>query len=197
VGHLSLGYLLSKICSKTLKTDLDIPLILMLSVIPDVDILIPFLQHKGPTHSIIVALIIFTPILIAHRRKAIPYLIALSQHPLIGDGAVQLLWPITCEKFGVGLNIKSQMNTYLEYTLFTLAFTTMLKTGDLKTLLKPHKSNITLTIPTFALIMPVFFKFPIEPPTTLIPAHLIYTAILLPPVIIDYIENLKKLPHRI
>ena len=51
VGHVALGYLLGKAVSKLWKVDVNIPLLSIASVIVDVDILIPSLKHRGPTHS--------------------------------------------------------------------------------------------------------------------------------------------------
>ncbi|MGC9346189.1 MAG: hypothetical protein ACP5ER_05315, partial [Candidatus Bathyarchaeales archaeon] len=76
VGHFAFGYILSKTSAKALKTKLNIPLVLTLSVIPDVDILIPILEHRGPTHSIIMACLVFIPIFAIYHKKATPYLIA-------------------------------------------------------------------------------------------------------------------------
>ena len=65
VGHMALAYLLGKASAKLLKVNINIPLILFLSIIPDIDILFDFLfnsdMHRGPTHSIIVAIVVFIP----------------------------------------------------------------------------------------------------------------------------------------
>jgi membrane-bound metal-dependent hydrolase YbcI (DUF457 family) len=82
---LALGYLLGKISARVLKTDVVVPAIFTLSVISDIDFLLPLIEHRGPTHSIIVAIIIFAPILATHRRKAVHYLVAFIHHPLLGD----------------------------------------------------------------------------------------------------------------
>jgi hypothetical protein len=61
--------------------------------------------HRGPTHSIISIFIIFIPIFILLRKKAVPYFLAMVSHPLIADfiagGQLQLLWPITNQEFGL------------------------------------------------------------------------------------------------
>jgi hypothetical protein len=54
VGHFALGYLTSKIASKSLNVNINLPLIFLASVLPDIDLLIPGLHHRGPLHSIIV-----------------------------------------------------------------------------------------------------------------------------------------------
>ena len=77
VGHMALAYLLGKGSSKALHTKINIPILLVLSILPDSDIIYDFLTgaeiHRGPTHSIIFAAIVFIPIFIHYRKTAIPY----------------------------------------------------------------------------------------------------------------------------
>jgi membrane-bound metal-dependent hydrolase YbcI (DUF457 family) len=105
VGHFAIGYILAKLTSKMTKTKFNVALILTLSVIPDVDILIPPIVHRGPTHSILMAFIVFIPIFALYHKNALPYFAALIQHSLISDyvagGKVQLLWPLTTQTFGL------------------------------------------------------------------------------------------------
>jgi membrane-bound metal-dependent hydrolase YbcI (DUF457 family) len=189
VGHLALGYILGEASAKTLKTNVNIPLILTLSVIPDVDILIPFIAHRGPTHSLISTLIIFTPFFLAYRQKAAPYFIALIQHSLIGDyiagGGIQLLWPVTTQHFGTSLSMKSQTIIAIEWITFLTSMVIMLKTKETATLLKPHTTNLILTIPTFTVLLPTFLSYPQNVPELLIPPHLVYMAVFLTSITID------------
>jgi membrane-bound metal-dependent hydrolase YbcI (DUF457 family) len=168
----------------------------MLSVVPDIDLLIPFIEHRGPTHSIIASLIIFVPIFAIYHKKAIPYFIALIQHSLIGDyiagGRVQLLWPITTQYFGTSLNIKSQTNITIEWAIFITSMIIMLKTNDTAKLLEPHNSNLILIIPAFTVLLPTFLSFPLDVPASLIPPHLVYMAIFLVSITIDLHKNLKR-----
>ena len=176
-----------------MKTKLNIPAVLMLSVIPDTDILIqvlvPTFEHRGPTHSVITALIVFIPIFAVYRRRATPYLIALVQHSMIGDfmagGRIQLLWPITTQYYGTSMNIKSQTNTTVEWALFLISITIMLKSKDTAILFQPHNTNLILTIPTFALLLPTCVGFPLDVPAWLIPPHLVYIFILSASIIIS------------
>jgi membrane-bound metal-dependent hydrolase YbcI (DUF457 family) len=173
VGHIAFGYITGKTSAKLLKTNLNLPLILTLSVLPDIDLfLFKFTQHRGPTHSLITALIIFTPLLIIYRKKAIPYLIALAQHGLIGDyiggGDVQLLWPITNTGYAAGTEITSLTSITIELTAFLIAITIMLLQKDIHTLLQPHKTNLLLTIPATTLlqaILPTAVPFPLKLPS--------------------------------
>lgn len=139
-----------------------------------------FIEHRGPTHSIILSFIVFIPILAVYRKKAIPYFVALTQHSLIGDyitGQTQLLWPITTQSYGTGIDIMSQTSVTLELLMFLASIIIMLKTKDLQALIKPHNSNLTLSIPTFTVLLPTFLSVPLHVPTWLIPPHLAYVSI--------------------
>jgi hypothetical protein len=154
-----------------------------LSIIPDADILLEhsgLVQHRGPTHSIILSLIVFAPILVVYRKKALPYLIALASHALIGDfvlgGRFQLLWPITTQYYGIGVSVTSQIGLTLELTAFLASLIIMVAALDLATLIRPRVSNLVLAIPTFTVILPTFLSYPMQAPTWLIPPHIIYLA---------------------
>jgi len=181
VGHLALGYISSKASAKLLKTNLNIPVALTLSVIPDIDIFLnSFIKHRGPTHSIIMAFIAFIPILAVYRKKAIPYFVALTQHSLIGDyivGQTQLLWPITPQSYGINIDIMSQTSVTLELLMFLASMIVMLKARDAAMLLQPHNSNLILSIPTFTVLIPTFLSVPLHVPTWLILPHLAYVSI--------------------
>ena len=154
-----------------------------MSIIPDADILFEHLgiiQHRGPTHSIILSIIVFAPILAIYRKKALPYLLALAQHALIGDfvlgGRFQLLWPITTQYYGIGVSVTSQTGVILELTAFLASLAIMIASRDLIRLIQPRVSNLTLAIPTFTVILPTFLSYPMQVPTWLITPHIIYLA---------------------
>jgi membrane-bound metal-dependent hydrolase YbcI (DUF457 family) len=178
VGHFAFGYISSKTSAKLLKTQLNIPLVLMLSVIPDIDILMPFLQHRGPTHSILVAFMVFIPIFAIYHRAAVPYFVALIQHSLVGDyiagGRIQLFWPVTTQYYGTSISIRSPVNITIEWVMFFVSMVIMFKAGDLEALIKPKNSNLILMIPLFTVLLPTFLAFPIEVPLVLILPHIAY-----------------------
>lgn len=125
LGHIALGYITGKIVSKATDQSINIPVIWILSLLPDIDSLIPGLQHRGPTHSIIVALIIFTPIFIIASRKAAPYFAALASHSLIGDyltGKTQLFWPLSLEwlEYERSMRMGSTLELSIEFALFAV-----------------------------------------------------------------------------
>jgi len=197
---MAFGYLSSKTSSSLLKTNLNIALVLTLSIIPDVDLLfrwIPFIQHRGATHSIISALIVFTPLFIIYRKQAVPYFIALVQHGLVGDfiagGRVQLLWPVTHTYFGISLDMSSLTNQTLEWTLFLAATILMVKMKDYKTFFKPQASNLVLVIPALTVLLPTLLSTPLEVPPVLVPPHVFYLIMFATAILIETHASLVSL----
>jgi membrane-bound metal-dependent hydrolase YbcI (DUF457 family) len=199
---MALAYLLGKGSAKALKVNLNIPLILVLSIIPDIDIIFMRELHRGPTHSIITALIIFVPVFLIYRRRAIPYFIALASHSLIADffigGRVELFWPLTSQQFGLHelngpyLSIWSPINIVLEWTLFAIATYVMFKSGDLFLFFQSRKSNLLLAIPIVTVLLPTFLSIPLEVPILLIPPHMFYLVLFSASVLIVLFEFFKK-----
>jgi hypothetical protein len=187
VGHMALAYLISKTSAKTLNINPNIPAILVLSIIPDIDILLGINEfHRGPTHSTIAALLIFIPLFAIYRKKATPYFLALLSHSLIGDliigGNLQLLWPIRPNEISLSpllpnIAINSPINIALELTLFTAATIVMLKTKDLHLFLQNKKTNLLLAIPISTVLLPTFLAYPLNVPPILIAPHLFYLAL--------------------
>ena len=188
VGHLALGYLTGRAAGKYLKVNTNISLLLLASVIPDIDLLIPGLKHRGPTHSLITFFILFIPAILFYGKKAVPYFIALAQHPLIGDyitGRTQLLWPLTPHNYGIGMKVTSLPNILLEWGLFLIFMTVMLKTKDILLLYQHHPSNLILTTPLFAVLLPTVLNFPTHVPLELLIPHLTYLTLFTISVIMD------------
>jgi membrane-bound metal-dependent hydrolase YbcI (DUF457 family) len=190
---MALAYLLGKGSGVALREKINIPLIMVLSILPDIDIVFDLITkseiHRGPTHSVLVAIIVFIPFFIFYRKKAIPYFLALISHPLIGDffigGNLQLFWPISNQQYGLHelggpfINIYSPINLTLEVTFFTVALLIMYRTGDLKTFFKSNKSNLLLIIPTTTVLLPSTIGYPFVEPLILSQpilavAHIIY-----------------------
>lgn len=200
---MSLGYILGKTSSKLLKTNLNIPLELTLSIIPDIDILAehvpglaPILQHRGLTHSFVVSFIIFIPFFVVYRKTAVPYFIALVQHALIGDyltgGGLQLFWPFSQQRFGLaGASIMSAENVALEFSLFVLSLAILLITRDIFALFQAHRSNLILVIPIFTVLLPTFLSYPLAVPAWLIVPHLVYVVLFASSVIFEMSRLLR------
>lgn len=164
IGHFALGYLTGKTSATLLKTKLNLPLLLVISIIPDIDLLLQYVEptlfmHRGPPHSILTYIAIIMPFLLIYKKKALPYFVALLSHSLLGDfftGGIELFWPITQEWFGaIGIEVMSLTNAALELTLFAVALPIMFKSKDLQTLLKPNNHNLFLIIPFGALLGPM------------------------------------------
>ena len=185
---MALAYLVAKASGKLLKVNFNIPLVLVLSILPDIDILFGFLLqsdiHRGPTHSIIVAILVFIPFFIIYRKKAVPYFAALASHSLIGDffigGQLQLLWPLSTSEFGLYelgfpyINIYNPIDIALEFALFVIALIVMLKTRDLFHFFRNNKLNLVLAIPIFTVLLPTFASYPLRVPLLLVLPHLFY-----------------------
>ena len=185
---MGIAYLLAKASGKLLKVNFNIPLVLVLSILPDSDIIFQFLFgsniHRGPTHSIIVAILIFIPVFIIYRKKATPYFAALASHSLIGDffigGQIQLLWPLSTREFGLPelgfpyINIESPINVALEFTIFIIATVVMFKTRDIHVFFRKRKLNLVLAVPIFTVLLPTFLGYPLHVPFLLVLPHLFY-----------------------
>jgi membrane-bound metal-dependent hydrolase YbcI (DUF457 family) len=180
VGHLAIGYLSAKVFQKLLKTDINLPMIFFLSLIPDVDLLIPGLVHRSATHSLIVLTIVFIPIFVFYRKTSIPYFVAITQHALVGDffiGGIQMLWPLTSNCYGCGIGVLSSTNISIEWTSFLLAMIVLARTNDLRLLLKSEKLNLLLTVPSGAIFVSSFIGMSERAPIGLLIPHLIFLTV--------------------
>jgi len=188
VGHLALGYLSGKTASKILNVNINIPLLFLVSVLPDIDLLIPGLYHRGPLHSVILFCLLFLPAFILFKKRAIPYFVALIQHVLIGDyitGWTQLLWPITTNWYGLGMEITSLTNIFIEWVLFLISTAILFKTKDAGLLFQKHRSNMILAVPVLTALLPTFLSFPLHVPPEMIIPHLIYLALFAFSILVD------------
>ena len=171
---MALAYLLGKGASKALKTKINIPILLVLSILPDIDILFGLLLrypiHRGPTHSIIVAAFVFLPLFIIYHKKTMPYFLALISHALIADfivgGQLRLLWPLSFSSFGLHelgyplIAIGSQINVVLELSLFIMATLVLIISNDWRAFFKGHLSNLVLIIPLATVLLPSTIGYP-------------------------------------
>jgi len=183
VGHMAIAYLLGKSSGKLLHVSPNVPLLLVLSILPDLDILFGASFHRGPTHSVIMALIVFLPALYFYGKRAVPYLLALASHAVIADlligGDIMLFWPLSTAKISLPapfpvISITSPVNVALEFTLFIVATIVMLKTKDIRTFFQKHLSNLLLAIPVLTVLLPTFIGYPLSVPALLVIPHLFY-----------------------
>ena len=197
---MALGYLTGKTTANLLNTNANVPLLLVLAVLPDIDMLLLMLPHGGPTHSIVLYVALALPAILIWKKQTIPYLIAIISHPLLGDyltriyqtSGVQLLYPLTSEWFAAGIEGAMFFYVYSELILFALFLGIMIMKKDLLMLIKPHPSNWLLGIPIATALLPVFLHFPIPVPAELVVPHLILIALLGIPVLVDLKALLTK-----
>jgi len=198
VGHFALGYLTGKLAAKSLGVSINLPLLFLASVLPDIDLLIPGLEHRGPLHSVILFCLIFLPIFLLYKKRAVPYFVAVIQHIIIGDyligGNLQLLWPLTTNTYGFHIEITSLTNIALEWSLFLVAMMIMFKANDLMLMFKHHPSNMILSIPVLTVLLPTVISFPLSVPLALLIPHLVYLTIFFFSILIDLEAILKN--HR-
>ena len=189
VGHFALGYLTGKLTAKSLNVNVNLPLIFLLSVFPDIDLLIPGLVHRGPLHSVVLFCLLFLPIFAIYKKRAAPYFVALIQHIIIGDyligGDLQLLWPLTSNLYGFAIEGGGLIHIALEWGLFVISMIFMVKTNDLAFMFKPHPSNMILAIPVLTVLLPTLISFPVYVPLSLLIPHVIYLILFAIPVLID------------
>ena len=193
---MAIAYLLGKGASKALHTKVNVPVLMVLAILPDIDIIFDLLTgasiHRGPTHSIAAITLVFIPLFILYRQKAVPYFLALISHPLIGDfligGQLTLFWPFSTANFGLHelgfyyIGIYSPINIVLETTLFLIAAAVLIKSGDWKVFFTDNTTNLVLIIPLATVLLPstigypfsesLFFTVPV-----LAAAHLFYLAL--------------------
>jgi membrane-bound metal-dependent hydrolase YbcI (DUF457 family) len=175
VGHAAYGYILAKATGKAVKTDIHIPLVLALSIAPDLDLLVRGLDHRGATHSIIVLALLLAPFLAKYRARALPYLVALTQHAFLGDyltGGSELLWPVTSNTIGLNWSVTGLQNQILEWTGFILLILVLVLSRDHSRLLKPNMENLLLIIPAAATFIPLYIprRYNLVPSSLLVPS---------------------------
>ena len=195
VGHFALGYLAGKVSSKSLKVNLNLPLVFLASVFPDIDLVIPGLEHRGPLHSVIVYCLLFLPLFFHYRKRAIPYFLALTQHIIVGDfitGETQLLWPASVDMIGLGVDIASLTNIALEWVLFISCIAIMFKTKDVLLLFKQQSSNLILSLPVLTVLLPTVVSFPLYVPLELLVPHLVFLILFVFSILMDWKSTLKK-----
>jgi membrane-bound metal-dependent hydrolase YbcI (DUF457 family) len=180
---MALGYLLGKASAEPYKQNVNVSILMVLSILPDIDILagIPDF-HRGPTHSLITATLVFIPIFIIYRHKALPYFLALLSHSfadLVIGGNLQLLWPLTTRTFFMPrpfpiIQITSPLNIAAETILFMMGLAILVLTGDYRHFFRRKLTNFTLLVPITTVLLPTFLAYPLEVPPILIPPHLFY-----------------------
>jgi hypothetical protein len=79
----------------------------------------------------------------------------------------------------------------MEWILFLTSVTIMLKARDAWTLLRPHSSNLLLSIPASTVLIPELLSFPLSVPLALLIPHLTYLTLFAYSVLIDLKPSLR------
>ena len=198
IGHVALGYLVGKIISRATDHNLNTPLIWSVSLLPDIDFIIPGLQHRGPTHSIIITLLFFTPLLLIRFQKTAPYFAAMVSHFMIGDyitgDGAMIFWPLSSEfiKYHMPIQMGGSFEIQIELALFAIILVIMTISKEFHHLFHYEKRNLILSVPIFTIILPAMYKYPIKIPDILIIPHLILLSIILLSLSISIIQILSR-----
>ena len=136
---------------------LFIPLILILGVLPDADLLFGRLGivHHTVTHSFFFWIVLFVPFFVVFRLKAIPYFVAVVQHFAFGDllvDKVMLFWPFKSSFIGLNWGMGSPLDVAFESAGLVLMLGIMIYIGDLKRLFSIDKANRFMIFPFLALL---------------------------------------------
>ena len=98
-GHFAVAYFIVYFLGRYVREDYSLPVVLVASVLPDLDVLFSrFIVHRGPTHSVVTMSVLFVVFYVVFRRGVL-YYVALLSHSLIGDYftayGIQLFWPMS------------------------------------------------------------------------------------------------------
>lgn len=152
------------------------PLLFVSSVLPDIDLILRFRMHRGPTHSLLTITALMIPFSSIYRKQAIPCYEAMLSHSFLGDyftGGIELFSPIAHTRFGaLNFDATSLPSASIEFALFIVTIPIMFKLGDLQAFLKPHNMNWALIIPLGALLYHCFHS--VAEQKTLFQQYLLY-----------------------
>jgi hypothetical protein len=157
LGHMVWAYVWAAMFTGKRNGKLFIPLVLMLGIAPDIDILLRGfgVLHHTFTHSFFFWLIVFAPFFVFFRRKSVPYFIAVAQHFAFGDflvGNVMIFWPFSQSYFGFNIGMTSMLDVALETAGLLLTAGISYYKGDLKRMLSTDIRNLLMFLPLLALL---------------------------------------------
>lgn len=99
LAHASMGLLIASIFS------FPYPIVLIGSLLPDIDLLIPSLSHRGITHSLLFIGVISGLIRFKDKKKSIMFFLGASSHLFLDSltySGLELFWPLPMD-FGFSL----------------------------------------------------------------------------------------------
>jgi hypothetical protein len=156
LGHMCWAYVFGKGASRITSRRVQIQLILLCGVLPDVDLLLR-IEHGGITHSIAFWVIAYVPIMLYFgSRQGLPYFISTAQHFLFGDfitGRYKILLPFSNGGFGLGLGLLSPLSLSLEALGLSAFLAFAYITKDLKSLFSMKSDNLISLLPTVAMLV--------------------------------------------
>lgn len=121
LGHFALGYFAASLTRKITGTRYRLLHVWFFAILPDIDLLIPFMKHRGATHSLVAILVLVA--ICPVRREFLPYASSYASHIFVGDfvtGGVPLLWPLTYRIYGATFFLQpGLLETAVEIMLFT------------------------------------------------------------------------------
>jgi hypothetical protein len=199
-GHLAISYFITKILSYNSKTKPDLKIIWILALLPDIDLLIPQIPHRGQTHSVVLQLALFLPIIIYYGRITLPYLFSLLSHSLIGDivsySKIMLFWPLDSGWYSLTIPWRYHSYVYyLEAAIFIPFVFFFIQQKDYQRLFKGKSHNLLTLIPATALIVPIFFNSRLITPRSLLSINILALGILLLSYM-DHVRNSKPVNTR-
>jgi hypothetical protein len=151
--HVLWGHVLGRGATRAKRTQLNIPLLILAGAVPDFDLLTgqPYATifgHHSIFHSWLVIVLCSIPFFLAYGAAAIPYFIAVIQHPLFGDfvtNQIPLLFPLTLSQTGMNLSETNPAAAIaLEILGFLLFLAIFVKSGDWKRPLAWIRRNLLL-----------------------------------------------------
>ena len=167
LGHMAWAYVWAMIAWALIpgvkrSGKLFVPLVLILGILPDSDLLLGRLGivHRTVTHSFLLWIIIFIPLFIIFGLKSIPYFVAVVQHFAFGDllmGMVMIFWPFNSSFIGFNFAMPSVVDVSLEVFGLLLAAGIFIYSGNLRRTVSVDKRNILMVLPLLALLVSTIF----------------------------------------
>jgi hypothetical protein len=141
---------------------LILPLIMILGILPDIDILLgnSGILHRTVTHSLLTYSILFIPFFFVFNWKAVPYFVAVISHFVFGDiliGQAALFWPLKHSFIGFNFTQGSLTDIALETTGLLIAAGIIIYNGDLRQNLSVQKRNLLNALPLLAIVVSGLF----------------------------------------
>jgi membrane-bound metal-dependent hydrolase YbcI (DUF457 family) len=130
----------------------SIPVLLFLSVIPDIDLLFRGfgVEHRTFTHSFLFWLILFMPFFLVFGYKTLPYFIAVASHFTFGDllmDSTMIFWPFSQSYLGLNIPMYSRPDIIIEATVLVLALGISYFNGDLSQIFSYNTKYVLMLLP--------------------------------------------------